>query len=376
MPTKMNIIKKISQKFVVDKLVEINWKNGSSSNPLVVELDTTEVCDLACPGCISEDLVSNGNSFSDERLLSLGKEFYEIGVKAVILIGGGEPLAHPQVGKFIEYLGKHDISIGITTNGSFINKHLDVIAKYSSWTRISMDAATDETFLKLRPSKSNKSKFNSIVRNMRDLAKIKKGKLGFSFLIRTEADGFGIKSNIHEIYDAAKLAKDIGCDYFEIKPSYNYSEGIDHSLVVHSKDEMEDAKKEIKRLEELVSDNFKVIKAINLNFSLNGVVHNQVKNYKKCPMTELRTLVCPSGVYVCPYWRAKNQFKIGDVNKTSFKDLWNGDRRKEVMKYLDASKHCYFHCLRHESNEEVFKMIDDLNRGNNVKIINEYDRFI
>lgn len=372
---KMNIISKLYQEQVVNKIKETNWEEGTTG-PWVVELDTTEICDLACPGCISADIMETKNSFSNQRLIELGEELCEIGVKAVILIGGGEPLAHPKIGEFITYLGEHDINIGITTNGSFIGKHLDVIAKYSFWTRVSVDAATNETFLKLRPTKGGTSKFDKIIQNMRDLAEVKKGKLGFSFLIRTEADGFGIESNIHEIYNAAVLAKDIGCDYFEVKPSYNFVGGVDHSLVKHDPKRMEEAREQIERLDELATDNFKIMRAITLEDSLNGVEREQTKDYHYCPMTELRTLICPSGVFVCPYWRGKERFRIGDVNNTSMKDMWLGKRRKQVMAYLDPVKHCRFHCLRHESNIEVIKMIDLFNQGKDVETTEEYDRFI
>ena len=56
-----------------------------------------------------------------------------------------------------------------------MNKYLDIIAKYVSWTRVSVDAGSDEMFLKLRPTKNNKSKFNLVIENMRYLSKIKKG---------------------------------------------------------------------------------------------------------------------------------------------------------------------------------------------------------
>ena len=222
MPHKMDIVKKLHQQFVVDHLQNGMWQR----NPLVVELDTTEVCNFACPGCISEDLIGSKTSFTKERLMSLARELYEFGVKAVILIGGGEPLAHPAAGELIKFFGTHDIRVGITTNGFFIPKYLSEIAEYADWTRVSMDAATSETFGKLRPTKDGRSTFDEIVSGMRRLAQIKRGKLGFSFLIRTEADGFGITSNISEIYDAARLAKDIGCDYFELKPSYMFREGV------------------------------------------------------------------------------------------------------------------------------------------------------
>jgi len=61
-----------------------------------------------------------------------GTEFKESDVKGVIFIGGGEPLAYPASGELIKYFGEHDISIGITTNGTFINTYMDEIAKYSS----------------------------------------------------------------------------------------------------------------------------------------------------------------------------------------------------------------------------------------------------
>lgn len=372
----MDLTSKLHQNFVYEEICKTDWKIGTNS-PLVVELDTTEACDLACPGCISADIMETGNRFSDERLMEIGKEFKEAGVKAVVLIGGGEPLAHPAIGEFMDYLGKSDIHIGITTNGTFIRKHLDVIAKYSSWTRISMDAGSDELFNKLRPSKTGKSRFDFIVENMRMLGKVKKGKMGYSYLIQTEADGPGVVSNVHEIYQSAKLARDVGCDYFEVKPSYQFREGVDHALMRHDSKEMDEAKREIDRLDELETDSFKILKAINLEYSLNSDAQPlQLKEYKKCPATELRTLVCPSGAFVCPYWRGKEHMKIGDMNNTSFSDMWKGDTRKEVMNNLDPSKDCSFYCLRDKSNREVFNIIKGHKKGEVIEVLPEFDRFI
>jgi MoaA/NifB/PqqE/SkfB family radical SAM enzyme len=375
MSKEMNLTKKLYQNFVVESVKKIN-KNELETGPLVVEFDPTAVCDLACPGCISEDIIKLGSSFSRERIMSLGEEFIEAGVKAVILIGGGEPLAHPKIGDFMELLGKNDIHIGITTNGTFIDRYLDVIAKYSSWTRISMDAGTTETFKALRPTKGGKSKFDKIVDNMRVLASVKKGKLGFSYLIQTEADGDNVINNIDEIYVAAELAKDIGCDYFEVKPTYNFRNDVAHSLMKHDVNEMNRAKKIIDMLDELEDDNFKILKAINLKYSLNGVDKPQSKNYKKCPSTQLRTLVTPGGAYVCPYWRGKEHMKIGNVDTTSFSEMWKGSLRAEVMDDLDASKDCNFHCLRNDTNIEVLEMIELIKNNKEIESIPEFDRFI
>ncbi len=371
----MNLTNKLFQGFVLERLREMNWKKGTGM-PLVVELDPTAACNLACPGCISEDLVSVGKSFSGKRLIQLGHEFIDQGVKAIVLIGGGEPLIHHKIGEFIELMGKNDVHIGITTNGCYIDKHEAVIAKYSQWTRVSFDAASQKTFDRLRPAKNKRSVYEKVLDNMRKLAKVKQGYLGFSFLIRTKADGEGIIDNIHDIYDAAVLAKELGCDYFEIKPTYRYVNDVPHALMKHEPERMDAARKEIERLSELETDHFKIIKAINLKFSLDGVEEKQHKEYHVCPSVHLRTTVTPFGVYVCPYWRGKEFMKIGNVQHNSFQEVWAGERRKEVLAFLDAQKHCSFHCLRHKTNVCCFEIKNNLEKGNHVNEVQEFDRFI
>jgi len=289
--------------------------------------------------------------------------------------------------QIIEYLGKNDVQIGITTNGTLINKYLDPIAEYSSWTRVSVDAATDATFLHLRPTRSGISKFNHVISNMEMLAKRKKGILGFSFLIRTKADGenpavagldkFGYitMSNVSEIYAAAKLAKEIGCDYFEPKPSYDDN----HYLVTHAQQDMDRAREEIEKAKTLQDDHFHILESINLEHSLNSVqMASQPKDYTFCPASDLRTLVTSSGVYVCPYFRGREDKKLGDVVSTSMKEMWGGEQRKTVMAKLDPSKDCGMHCIRHEMNLKMIQIKKELDEEKGVEIITpeREDRFI
>ena len=196
-----------------------------------------------------------------------------------------------------------------------------------------MDAASQKTFDKLRPGKDGQSKFQTIIDGMKELAKIKRGELGFSFLIRTEADGFGIESNIDEIFDAAILAKKIGCDYIEYKPSYSFANGATHALVKHSSERMNEARSELSKLKSVEDDNFKIIFAINLQDSLNGVEQPQIKNYHFCPSAYFRTLITPSGIYVCPYWRGKKSLLYGGGGQ----QILTSENRKKIMDQLDPS---------------------------------------
>ena len=171
------------------------------------------------------DLLNQKNpldrGFSKDKMKEITDDIIKSGVTAVILIGGGEPLGHPTTIELIKRLGENGVQIGLTTNGTLMGRYIDIIAEYVSWTRVSMDVATDEMFRNLRPTKTGKSKFNLVVENMKELARKKRGILGYSFLIRTRADGLienpagsniGLieHTNVYEIYDAAKLSKEIG----------------------------------------------------------------------------------------------------------------------------------------------------------------------
>ena len=376
---KMNLVEKLHQNSIVDVVKKTDFDKGSDA-PFIVELDTTEYCNQACPRCISGDLVCNSTSFSNDRLLSLGDEMIDAGVKGVILIGGGEPLAHPKAGELMQKFGENDVQLGITTNGTLLHKYQDVIAQHSHWTRVSVDAATDETYGKLRPNKAGKSLFHKVIRNMENLAKVKTGKLGFSFLLRTSAEGEDIPPNFNEIYEAAKLAREIGCDYFEVKPSYEFEDGKDHSLFVHRQEDMDHAREQINRAAELATENFSVVRSVNMMHALDlEQPGKQRKSYTTCPTAQLRTLVTPSGVYVCPYFRGKNQWKIGDVRENSFSDMWQSEYRKEVMDKMSPKRYCSgVHCIRHDTNLELFKMKEQQANNEMIdRIIREKeDRFI
>ena len=386
----MQLLPKLYQRKVLDK-IESNFFKNDNRAPFVIELDPTTVCDLACPGCISGDLLNQKNpldrGFSKEKMNEITDDIIKLGVTAVILIGGGEPLGHPTTIELIKKLGQNGVQIGLTTNGTLMGRHIDIIAEYVSWTRVSMDAGTDVMFKNLRPTKFGKSKFNIVIENMKQLAKKKKGILGYSFLIRTKADGLSENpagatigliehTNVYEIFEAAKLSKEIGCDYFELKPSYDDF----HQIVMHSQKLMKTAKEQLELSKSIEDKNFRILESVMLNSALEREnFGSQKKTYQDCRAAELRTLITPSGAYVCPYFRGEETKKIGDLRFETLSEMWNGDKRKKIMEDLNHSIACKnLHCIRHETNEELEQIIRLMKekKGLKEKELSEKDYFI
>jgi len=384
----LNLKIKLQQKTVLKAISEIDW-NASSASPLVVEFDPTTACNLACPDCINRDLLNQG-LFTRKRIKELAQEMVSAGVKAIVLIGGGEPLMHPEIGWLIEYFGKNGIQLGLTTNGTLINKYAESIAEYTSWVRVSVDAGTPEVYNKIRPSVTGKSEFENIIKNMEAFAKIKKGKLGYSFMIyssgmfnpdkisieaplqlrfnpeKQETDSF---TNVDDILTAARLAKEIGCDYCEIKPMYD----ANHYLILQDAALMDRAKFLSEEAKKLETDTFKVLFATKLPNLFDGKDNMEIKNYTRCAVAQLRTLVTPSGVYVCPYFRGRDDMRLGNVMHQSFKEMWDGERRKAVLERLNPVIHCKMHCIRHESNLIIEDMIAEKLK---LQPVDDFDLFI
>ena len=371
----LSLADKLYQSQVVNRFEEFKIKE--SSQPWVIELDPTTACNLACHGCISASLLNQGG-FKRDRIKIMAKEFVEIGVKAVVLIGGGEPMAHPEFGSLVDYFYENNIHVGVTSNGTLIEKYLKSLAYHTKWVRISVDAGSEDVFQQYRPHASGKSQFNKVIGGMKKLAESRTTKLGFSFLVLekvapdkkyNDKSKNYVETNATDIFKAAKLAKNIGCDYFEVKPSFDPF----HFLNDSSTAMVNIIKDELKKSSVLEDDKFKIISPYTLECTLIGE-SKQKKEYSRCLTAEMRTVISPSGAYVCPYHRGNSNLKIGDPNIESIKEIWYGKTRKEIMEKLDPRKHCEFHCIRHDTNKHLEAFFK--NKPSAEEIVEEYDRFI
>ncbi|MFC4535761.1 radical SAM protein [Sphaerisporangium dianthi] len=361
----LDLAGKLFQRSIYPSAAEVAQGRRLSS-PLVVDLDPTTLCDLACPECISAGVLHKGQ-LSRDRIVELAHELAASSVKAVILIGGGEPLMHRSIGTIMTILHEAGIQLGLVTNGTLIGRYIDQIAEMVSWVRVSMDAGTMETYDKFRPSRRKTSVFPTILDNMRALAERKRGALGYSFLLmqRRDADGNVVDTNYHEVYDAGRLAKELGCDYFELKAMLD----DDHFTVNQAPADVALVEEQVARLRELEDGSFHLLGSSNWETVRHDHDPVQPKEYTTCKVAELRTTVTPNGVFVCPYHRGNEKARLGDINEMSFAELWE----KADTTVVDPSTDCRFHCARHQTNLEIAALPG---RGRPVELSDDFDPFI
>lgn len=312
------------------------------AGPLVVDLDPTTACDLDCPECISSNVLHNG-SFSRERLLTLGKELVDIGTKGVVLIGGGEPLMHPATKELMWLLSDSGIKVGLVTNGTLLHRYLFEVDQCLEWVRVSVDAATEGTYDEFRPARRRNSVFRSVIENISRVSGARCS-VGYSFVTFSRKNGDGsYLTNVTEIYDAAVIARGIGCNYLELKAS------LDSNHFIQRPPEylMEEIKSQIDKATTLCTQGFSVLVSSSLKALLSASgTPVQPKTYHRCLVSRLRTTISPLGVFLCAYHRGQPFARLGDPLNESMVEIW----KRALHHTVDPSINCSFHCARNDIN--------------------------
>jgi MoaA/NifB/PqqE/SkfB family radical SAM enzyme len=198
----------------------VAMQNGCYVHPVTCEIDLSNKCQLNCKFCMYKKQRKAANVDLDFELYHrLILDLKRTGVKSVTFTGGGEPLMNPRREEMIRHAAEMGLEMGMVTNGINLNLLPKTLLSQFKFIRISLDAATDRTYKKLK----KQDYFYEVTENADWFVRLFKGKvtIGFSFVTCEE--------NEHEVYQAEKLAREIGVDYIQFKPAWTgqdiYREG-------------------------------------------------------------------------------------------------------------------------------------------------------
>ena len=303
--------------------------------PVIVTVDPTNVCNLNCVWCNSKYLRDRNKNQIDNETLNNMADFLKdwkkdyFGLEAVCIAGGGEPTLHKGLGEFVEQLTDNKINVGIVTNGTNLDKHMDYLSK-CSWVGVSVDAGTSETYKKLK----GVNYFEKVKENIRKLNKVaSKGLLG------EPGQGHGISykyllhpENVREVYQAAKIAKELGCRNMHIRPFGNpWDRKIDS---IFSYGDIEEFKDQITKARELEDKYFRIF-GITHKFDGNFDKANDFKDCHAIFMTADFLPPTSTGKFnfgVCCDRRGDKRLTLEDL--TDFND---------VKKFWGSKKHWKMH---------------------------------
>lgn len=127
--------------------------------PITADVFITNYCNLQCPVCTYGrwELDSKKKYMELEDFKRNASRLIELGVKGIILTGGGEPTIHPQFEDIARWLEKNNIHYGINTNGSVFRECKP------DYIKISLDGHDRKSYKKLKGT----DKYEEIISNIK-----------------------------------------------------------------------------------------------------------------------------------------------------------------------------------------------------------------
>ena len=190
-------------------------KQKTNAFPLTATLSLGNYCNHACLWCSTYYWQQESSKTIDFRKITKWKKKSSLkGLKSIIYVGNGEPLAYKRFPEITKFVYKNKLDQGIFTNGYLMNRYFDELSEYFTFVRISLDAGSSRIHSKLHAVPE--SHFPKIIENLKKLIKKRNNKtptIGVQFATHQQ--------NIHEIKKSVELVKDIGVDYFSIKPVFD-----------------------------------------------------------------------------------------------------------------------------------------------------------
>lgn len=321
-----------------DKITQ--FKQGKQPYPLQVQIVPSNACCQRCTFCayrmssyLSNECFDEKDILSYSKIIEILDCMVDMGVGALQVTGGGEPLVHPRILNVFQEVFKRKIELALVSNGQLLTQELCDLLGDVAWIRISMDSASPAIYSFIR-NVSNKV-FYKVCENIATLVKFRRSSvIGVGFVVERE--------NFKEIYQAAKFYKDMGIDNFRISAAftpmgYEYFDGF-----------LEEARELSKKSEELSDKDFTVFNLFNdrVRDTFEGK-----QNYSSCPIKDLMVYIgADYNVYTCCTLAYNARGLIGSIRDQSFKQLWESKEKKDRFSMHDPSKHCQHSCMYRDKN--------------------------
>lgn len=345
-----------SHKLIYHPETVSRWLKGENIYPIEIEISPSGTCNHRCIFC-AVDYVGYQTSFLDKDIILRDiRQMSKRGLKSVVCSGEGEPLLNKNMPDIANGIKECGVDVAMSSNGVLFTKDkAKECMKAFTWIRFSVASMEEKSYAEIQCGKQGD--LERVKANLADAVKIKKEN-GYQTTLGVQC--LLLPQNKDYVIDMAKQLREIGVDYFTIKP---YSQHL-HSQNTFEVDynELLDLENELKSYQ---TQDFSIF------FRANAMkkMHHK-KCYQQCFGLPFMTHIDSRGnVWPCVAHIGTDEFCYGNINRHTFEEIWEGSRRKQIIEQLnqlDINKICREACRL----DEINKYLDELKHpGGHVNFI-------
>jgi len=304
--------------FHPEKIVE--YKEGKRPFPTTIEIDLTNRCNHRCTFCFYAEHIgveADKPNLDTEIIKKVIQEAKILGTKAISFTGGGEPTLHKDYADIVKHTKNVGLDVGTITNGSAITpRNVNAYFENLQWIRISMAGGDRESYQQVQ----GVDQFDLVLKNIILLSEQKSlQKSNLNIGIRTLVT----PNNIDSLIDFANKISSLNINYYQLAPD-QYS--TDKGAFWNS---------------EHTQDVFNKVKNIITPTGINLLTTTYMESQEGLDYPQtcyahffMFAILAEGNVTFCKNARGAENFYIGNIYKNSLKEIWEGDKTKDIEKWV------------------------------------------
>jgi len=384
------------EQHICGSITRANWRGVQAQEteaaewcwawPECLQLELTKACNYQCPHCGTHGTSevhrrNNAQPPMDEALLEkIATEMFPF-LRRTSLVGVGEPFVAPAslLDRLVHHLERTATRLEASTNGALLDEAMiEKLLPVLGHLTFSIDAATEETYGRVRASKSFKkviSAFQRLSRARDQATPSKHFDLSTVFTL--------MRSNASELCDFLRLSSEWGADGVYVR----------HLLVHFPAFQEETLIRDPKAANPLIEKAAKEADRLGLTVFLPDLIGQDASEQgdaKDVPSSSgtkrersrvqcaflWRTIVilADGSIYPCG---GLSPPLLGNIKETSFADIWNGGLLREMRRRLNTDDphptcaHCWYREISYFDSPAV--QDDFLRRGTQAPKEKKYD---
>jgi radical SAM protein with 4Fe4S-binding SPASM domain len=330
-----------------------NWEKMKKIYPLYVEISPVGACNHRCTFCAVDYIGYKPVRLSLEIIERALAEMGQQGAKSVMFAGEGEPMLHTDIDSMVVAAAAAGIDTAMTTNASILSDaFVERALPLMSWIKASVNAGTAETYARIHRTKE--AEFERVLANLKRMVEARRDG-GYSCVLGAQI--LLLPENASEVETLARICRDeIGLDYLVVKPYSQHAFSVTH---LYENISYQDYAGLRSRLAALNTGNFSVVYREN---TMKKHDEGDTHRYSRCHATPAfwAYIMSTGDVYGCSAYLLDPRFGYGNINESSFRDIWEGEFRRKNLQYVREEldiRECRLNCRMDEVNRYLDKLI-------------------
>jgi len=327
-----------------------HYIHGKRIAPVTIDAGITKRCNIKCEFCYGIHQGMNGAMIPREPLLRLFEEAPKVGIKAIAIVGDGEPTLNPNLLDAVCTGALNGLDMAVATNGVKMSETLIyTLVKHLVWLRFNLSAVGEDNYTVVHGAPVWEKVKANIERTVavRNLLR-SKCTIGLQMVLTENA--------FTSVLDEAQFALDTGVDYFVIKQCSDPKN--DRMVVPLAKwFDQPGVVKVLKDAEAMSTERTKII----VKFA--AIASRIRRPYDHCLDVPLLFQMSGNGkCYPCGYLFNNDRYCYGDITKQSIGEILTSEQYWSVIEHMktkfDIHNECFGHCRHQSTNEFLHNFVN------------------